>query len=254
MFEKWIEELSREQEVINMDFEIISDENLSFEEYYNMLIDIVRDTAHEAYMMEVILPLLRMCCVDGIKVVPVFDDRAVGRKTEEESFVKKRMKTISAPSGTSYVVPDYIFVPKDYSYHNPMKPLLMVETKFPNMKIKDDSLQYVYLSDSIPENYSQIEAEIDACKYVVFTDGFTWMFLTKDKNGKITESQNYPSISLLRKGKRNWKIYKARKKISFKLIDLKYMGEGKKVVSGNPPEWEKIPIVIKRLLEKLIPE
>ena len=169
-------------------------------------------------------------------------------------FVKKRMKTISAPSGTSYVVPDYIFVPKDYSYHNPMKPLLMVETKLPNMKIKDDSLQYVYLSDSIPENYSQIEAEIDACKYVVFTDGFTWMFLTKDKNGKITESQNYPSISLLRKGKRNWKIYKARKKISFKLIDLKYMGEGKKVVSGNPPEWGKIPIVIKRLLEKLIPE
>ena len=40
----------------------------------------------------------------------------------------------------------------------------------------------------------------------MFTDGFTWMFLTKDKNGKITESQNYPSISLLRKGKRNWKI------------------------------------------------
>ena len=237
-----------------MDFEIISDENLSFEEYYNMLIDIVRDTAHEAYMMEVILPLLRMCCVNEIKVVPVFDDRAVGRKTNKERKVLDRMKTISAPNGSSYVVPDYIFVPKDYSYHNPMKPLLMVETKLPNMKIKDDSLQYVYLSDSIPENYSQIEAEIDACKYVVFTDGFTWMFLTKDKNGKITESQNYPSISLLKKGKRNWKIYKARKKISFKLIDLKYMGEGKKVVSGNPPEWGKIPIVIKRLLEKLITE
>lgn len=234
-----------------MDFEIISDENLSFEEYYSRLVEIERDTAHEVYMMEVILPLLRMCCVDDIKVVPVFDDRAVGRKTEEESFVKKRMKTISAPSGTSYVVPDYIFVPKDYSYCKPIKPLLMVETKLPNIEIKDGKLKYMDLSDSIQENYSQIEAEIDACKYVVFTDGFTWMFLTKDKNGKITESQNYPSISLLRKGKRNWKIYKARKKISFKLIDLKYMGEGKKVVSGNPPEWKKIPIVIKSLLEEL---
>ena len=31
------------------------------------------------------------------------------------------------------VVPDYIFVPKAYSYRNYMKPLLMVETKLPNI-------------------------------------------------------------------------------------------------------------------------
>ena len=30
-----------------------------------------------------------------------------------------------------YVVPDYIFVHKDYSFSNPIKPLLMVETKNP---------------------------------------------------------------------------------------------------------------------------
>ena len=82
--------------MINMDFKKNSEEidisfeeiDMSFEEYYNRLIEIVRDTAHEAYMMDVILPLLRMCCVNEIKVVPVFDDRAVGRKTEEEKVTE----------------------------------------------------------------------------------------------------------------------------------------------------------------------
>lgn len=217
-----------------MDFEKNREEiDISFEEYYNMLIEIVRDTSHEAYMMDVILPLLRMCCVDDIKVVPVFDDRAVGRKTNKERKVLDRMKTISAPNGSSYVVPDYIFVPKDYSYDNPKKPLLMVETKLPNIVIKDDSLLYVDLMDSIRNYDSQIKAEINACKYVVVTDGFTWLFLTKDKNGKIIKDKE--SVSLLRKGKRNRKIYEASKKV-------------------NPPEWKKIPETIKELLKELKPK
>ncbi|WP_405346575.1 hypothetical protein [Ruminococcus sp.] len=217
-----------------MDFEKNREEiDISFEEYYNMLIEIVRDTSHEAYMMDVILPLLRMCCVDDIKVVPVFDDRAVGRKTNKERKVLDRMKTISAPNGSSYVVPDYILVPKDYSYDNPKKPLLMVETKLPNIVIKDDSLLYVDLMDSIRNYDSQIKAEINACKYVVVTDGFTWLFLTKDKNGKIIKDKE--SVSLLRKGKRNRKIYEASKKV-------------------NPPEWKKIPETIKELLKELKPK
>ena len=223
-------DFKKNSEEIDISFEEI---DMSFEEYYNKLIEIVRDTAHEAYMMEVILPLLRMCCVDDIKVVPVFDDRAVGRKTKKENSVLKRMKTISAPNESSYVVPDYIFVPKDYSYSNPMKPLLMVETKLPNIVIKDDSLLYVDLIDSIHNYDSQIKAEINACKYVVVTDGFTWLFLTKDKNGEIIEA--YRSVSLLRKGKRNRKIYEVSKKV-------------------NPPEWEKIPKTIKELLKELSDE
>ena len=224
-------DFKKNSEEIDISFEEI---DMSFEEYYNRLIEIVRDTAHEAYMMDVILPLLRMCCVNEIKVVPVFDDRAVGRKTNKERKVLDRMKTISAPSGTSYVVPDYIFVPKDYSYHNPMKPLLMVETKLPNIVIKDDSLLYVDLNDSFRKYDSQIKAEINACKYVVVTDGFTWLFLTKDKNGEIIEDKHYRSVSLLRKGKHNRKIYEVSKKV-------------------NPPEWEKIPETIKSLLEELKP-
>ena len=239
-----------------MDFEKNREEiDMSFEEYYNMLIEIVRDTSHEAYMMEVILPLLRMCCVDGIKVVPVFDDRAVGRKTNKERKVLDRMKTISAPNGSSYVVPDYIFVPKDYSYSNPKKPLLMVETKRPNIEIKDDSLQYVDLIDSIQYYDSQIKAEINACKYVVVTDGFTWLFLTKDKNGEIIEDKDYRSVSLLRKGKRNRKIYEASKKTNKKLVNMKMIGKekGNRIISisVSPPEWKEIPKTIKKLLKKL---
>ena len=37
-----------------------------------------------------------------------------------------------------YVVPDYIFVHKDYSFSNPINPLLMVETKNPVI-IKDET-------------------------------------------------------------------------------------------------------------------
>ncbi|MBQ1897929.1 MAG: hypothetical protein II163_02035 [Ruminococcus sp.] len=224
-------DFKKNSEEIDISFEEI---DMSFEEYYNRLIEIVRDTAHEAYMMDVILPLLRMCCVNEIKVVPVFDDRAVGRKTNKERKVLDRMKTISAPNGSSYVVPDYIFVPKAYSYRNYMKPLLMVETKLPNIVIKDDSLLYVDLNDSFRKYDSQIKAEINACKYVVVTDGFTWLFLTKDKNGEIIEDEAYPSVSLLRKGKCNRKIYEVSKKV-------------------NPPEWEEIPKTIKKLLKKLKP-
>ena len=58
-------------------------------------------------------------------------------------------------------------------------------------------------------------------------------FLTKDKNGKIIKDKE--SVSLLRKGKRNRKIYEASKKV-------------------NPPEWKKIPETIKELLKELKPK
>lgn len=43
-----------------------------------------------------------------------------------------------APKDDEYVVPDYIFVHKDYSFSNPIKSLLMVETKNPVI-IKDET-------------------------------------------------------------------------------------------------------------------
>lgn len=81
-----------------------------------------------------------------------------------------------------YVVPDYIFVHKDYSFSNPIKPLLMVETKNPVI-IKDETF-YQKLSDFVDANKSEPLAEIRACKYVIFTDGITWMFLEEREENK----------------------------------------------------------------------
>ena len=112
------------------------------------------------------------------------------------------------------------------------------------------------LFDSIQYYDSQIKAEINACKYVVVTDGFTWLFLTKDKNGEIIKA--YRSVSLLRKGKHNRKIYEASKKTNKKLVNMKILGKekGNRIIriSVNPPEWKEIPKTIKRLLEELITE
>ena len=83
-------------------------------------------------------------------------------------------------------------------------------------------------------------------------------FLTKDKNGEIIEDIAYPSVSLLRKGKHNRKIYEASKKTNKKLVNMKILGKekGNRIIriSVNPPEWKEIPKTIKRLLEELITE
>ncbi len=99
-------------------------------EFITRLIEIHRDCNHEQYLSEVFIPLFQMCCSERLKIVPIYDDRSCGPRTENQTESKKRMHTICAHKGDDkHVVPDYIFVPKDYSFSNPIQPLLMVETK-----------------------------------------------------------------------------------------------------------------------------
>lgn len=177
---------------------------LSYDNYMKRIFEIQSDCNHEAYLSEVILPVLKMCCTEEIKCVPVYDDRATGRKTENETPCKRRMQTICAKKEDGkYVVPDYIFVHKDYSFDNPQKPILMVETK--NLNVKEN--KYRKLEDSIKENEEQLLAEIKSCKYVIYTDGVTWMFL-ENNEGKITQSEGYNTIELVELEKDTYKTYK----------------------------------------------
>lgn len=170
-------------------------EKISYLEFITRLIEIHRDCNHEHYLSEVFIPFFQMCCSENLKIVPIYDDRSCGPRTENQTKSKERMCTICAPKGDDgYVVPDYIFVPKDYSFSNPIKPLLMVETKNP-VFIKDETF-YRKLSDFIVDNECELLAESSSCKYVIFTDGITWMFLEKG-DGEIIESKNYPSITLV---------------------------------------------------------
>lgn len=238
-----------------MGFEIIGEKSMiSFESYCNKLLEIHRDCRREEYMSEAILPLLRMCCPAGVKVVPVFDDRAVGKKSKDETARTRVMKAIGAqkPNNNGYVVPDYIFVPDNYSYDAPKSPFLMVETKLPNIIEKEDgSLLYADdLSRRFKSYKSELSAEIKACGCVIFTDGFSWMFL-EERDGNIIQSEQYKTICLLNREVYRQKIEKASLKAEKKHMDLSFIGGGAAETKHSPKEWENIPSTIEKLIIEL---
>lgn len=197
---------SRVIELRNMKHSFYKNVNsISYEIYIKRLLEIQKDCNREQYLAEVIIPVLRLCCLDGIKIIPIYDDRATGRKTEKETICKQRMNTICArKENGGYVVPDYIFVEKDYSFDKPKKPLLMVETKNP---IIINSEKYRKLEESIPKYKNELSEEIKACGCVIYTDGITWMFL-EIENDKIIESKNYKTVRLINLHERTNKVYR----------------------------------------------
>lgn len=203
---------------------------ISYETYMNRLLEIQADCNHEQYLSEVILPILKMCCPGKIKCVPIYDDRATGRKIENETPCKKRMKTICAEKEDGhYVVPDYIFVREEYSFSNPLKPVLMVETKNP---IIVEGNKYRKLEDSILSYENELLAEIKACRYLIYTDGITWMFL-EEEDGKIILNKKHDTIQLIDLCEKKNKTYKFEKQ----------------VVSTK---WKNLINTIKELIEELM--
>lgn len=165
---------------------------IDFEEYMNQfLYDFLEDyPSREEYMAEFIIPVLKDCCPKGAKVIPVYADRNVGPQKENS-----RMETISAvykkDGKTKYVVPDFLIVPKVYSYENPVKPLVMIETKKPQI-FSVDEYHYAYrdvldVMNNVESIRDQVQTELKACDSVILTDGITWAFLGK-KNKKIVET------------------------------------------------------------------
>lgn len=161
---------------------------------------ICNDCNREVYLSEIFSPFLSMCCPEEMKVVPVFDDKNVGKITENESVNQKRMKTIYAvKKNGKYIVPDFIFVPLNYSFANPIKPYLMVETKlpiFPVYKMANIGNYYCPLENIILKKSSELLPEINACNNVIFIGGITWMFL-EHKNNKIIENSTYKTIKFV---------------------------------------------------------
>lgn len=240
---------------------VTNNEEISFLSYMKRLFEIRQDCNNEHYLAEIFIPFLRMCCTDHTKIVPVFDDRKTGKQnTHNTTQAQKRMKTICA--GTegdcteterdSYVVPDYIYVSLDYSFDNPTKPYLMIETKNPiiiknGRNINDDLVYYRDLKDFIKEYEPQLLAEIKACGYVIYTDGIKWMFL-EENNGEIVESTKYKTISLVDTGKKYYSTNSITVKHDIKQVDSGVIGEGICEVMDDPKEWQELKKTIKDLL------
>lgn len=219
---------------------VTNNELITFESFIKRLFELHYECNHEHYLSEIFMPFFRMCSAENTKIVPIFDDRGCGPRTENETKSKQRMKTICAPNKENgkYVVPDYIYVPLDYSFDNPKKAYLMIETKNPIL-IRDGNY-YRDLCDYISEYYHELKAEIETCGYVIFTDGLTWMFLEMNR-GKITESEEYKTIRLVNK----FESYHKTNRISVK-YDIGISG-----VEEEPAEWNELKQRINQLLTYL---
>ena len=232
---------------------VTNNEEISFERFMSRLFELHRDCNREQYLSEIFMPFFRMCCDDGVKIVPIYDDRNCGPKTNKPTDSNNRMKTICAGIEGGYVVPDYIFVHKDYSYDKPQKPYLMVETKNPVFINKNNKKYYRPLFDRIKENKTELLAEINACKYVVFTDGIMWMFLEK-RGEEIIESENYPSIKLveIHEDKSYHRTNLISEKEGTKTLDLSFIGLDEREVKCEPCEWEQLKSRIKYIVAELV--
>lgn len=137
---------------------------LTYALYMDRLKELLRDCLREEYLSEILMPFFRTCCPKNTKIIPVFDDRKSGPKVENETEFKKRMETICASKDdNSYTVPDYIFVSNEYTVSNPIKPLVMVETKMP--QTLRDVNYYRPLQDTLKKAdiVSELRVEIKCC-------------------------------------------------------------------------------------------
>lgn len=224
-------------------------EEISYSQYINRLLEIVRDCNREEYLSEVFMPFLRMCCPEKTKVIPVFDDRRPGSQNNIETEFKKRMNLICAQNeDESYTVPDYIFVPHDYTFYNPKRPFFMVETKLPKM-LKEGKC-YLPLEKTLNLNKTQLRAEIKSCGKVIYTDGFTWMFLALDDNNQIIHLKGYKTICLKLLKNKYYSTFEAENKIDIKRVDLTELGLEEFEISTEPTEWLDLKKSIYNLIDE----
>lgn len=191
-------------------------EEVTYSRYLTRLFEICYECNHENYLAEIFIPLFRECCCENTKIVPVFDDRKTGPKTENKTDAIKRMETIyGSKEDEEYTVPDYLFVSKDYSFFNPQKPIIIVETKKPILIYKNNKTYYREFS--VTDYESQLLKDIRNCTPVIFTDGITWMFLKEDEMGHLVDENRFEPIRLVQLGNKYYEckeIINAPDKIS----------------------------------------
>ena len=78
-------------------------------------------------------------------------------------------------------IPDFQFVPSQYSYEKPCKANAFVEFKSPKFSDKGDYIPLVY-----NEKNNEIKHQQENCDKIIFTDGISWYFLEKQQSD-ITE-------------------------------------------------------------------
>ena len=139
---------------------------------------------------------------EQIKLVHCADWKSRGANTS--SFMSANLENcsikITGNDGKKYIggIPDFQFVPSQYSYENPYKANAFVEFKRP---IFSDEGVYIPLKY---KKTSEIEHQYKNCNKIIFTDGISWYFL---ENQKIDIPEN--TVNLV-DNPDNWNILKEK--------------------------------------------
>lgn len=137
---------------------------------------------------------------ERIKLVHCADWKSRGVNTSPFMIENLKNCSIELPSndGKRHIggIPDFQFVPSQYSYEKPCKANAFVEFKCP--RFSDEGVYKPLKYKKPPE----IEHEYKKCDKIIFTDGISWYFL---ENQKI-ESPDNPIV--LVENPDNWNILK----------------------------------------------
>lgn len=117
---------------------------------------------------------------EQIKLVHCADWKSRGKNTSQSMIenLKKCSIEFTGKDGKEHIggIPDFQFVPSEYTYEKPCKAKVFVEFKSP---IFSDEGVYKPLKY---EMTSEIQHEFENCDKIIFTDGISWYFLEKHKN------------------------------------------------------------------------
>lgn len=139
---------------------------------------------------------------EQIKLVHCADWKSRGTNTS--SFMSANLKNcsikITGNDGKEYIggIPDFQFVPSQYSYEKSCKANAFVEFKSP--RFTDEGI-YIPLKY---EKTSEIEHEFKNCDKIIYTDGIYWYFLEKQDIDSSEESVNIID------NPENWNILKRK--------------------------------------------
>ena len=166
--------------------------------YVQEIETVYRDSRWEAYYDLAIIPLLRMCCYKGTKIVPTHETRNSGRPRSKTKKHFIETYSIVDENGKRCGIPDYVIVPSSSTYDIPQKAYLTIEFKLPKI------LPHDYIEER-PEKYKmELIHQLEYCEYCIFTDGVTWHFLKKTVDNTLKEELS--AIKLYDEKSRSWKV------------------------------------------------
>lgn len=118
-----------------------------------------------------------------IKLVYCADWKSRGKNTSHS--MNENLKHCSTKfyysDGNEHIggIPDFQFVPSEYSYETPCKAKVFVEFKSPSFS---NGNNYEHLEF---ENTLELEHEFINCDKIILTDGVCWYFLEKHKKNPV---------------------------------------------------------------------